>query len=128
MSAFSPYLEDKLLGVTLCGSVYTAPSTIYVGAATAVSGDAASVTEVNTGSYARQPALFNAPSSGSTANSGTLTFPEATADWGVCTHALIYDAISSGNLLYYGPFDASQNILSTYVLEIPAGALTVTLD
>jgi len=128
MVAFSNYLETGLLGVTLCHSVFTAPATIYIGLATSVTGDATSVTEVATGSYARQAALFDAPSSGACVNSADIVFPEATLDWGTLTNVLLFDASTSGNLLYYGPLSQSQAISSGMVFEIPDGSLIIGLD
>lgn len=128
MGAASDYLEAKLLGVTLCRSTFTAPTTVYAALATAVSGDATSVTEVSGSAYARQVALFTAPSGGSVNNSADVVFPEASGSWGTLTHVLLYDASSSGNLLYYGPLDTPQAITTGFVFEIPTGSLVVGVD
>lgn len=128
MTAFSNYLETKVLGVTLCRSVFTAPTTIYAALATAISADGDTVTEVSGGSYARVVALWNAPSSGACTNNGDIVWPEATAGWGTVTHVALYDASTTGNLLYYGPLTSSQAVNTGNVFEIPNGSLSVGLD
>lgn len=59
--------------------------------------------ELTGGSYARQSITFGSISAGSMDNDNTLTFsglPEST-----CTHFGIFDAVSGGNLLAYGPLE-----------------------
>ncbi len=128
MTAFSNYLEAKLLGCTLLGSAFTVPTTVYVGLATALSSDGDSITEVNTGSYARRPVTFGAPASGSVANSGNITFPQATVAWGNVTHVIIYDALSSGNPLYWSALDVARPVNVSDTLVLPSGALNINLD
>lgn len=128
MTAFTNYLETKLLGVTICGSVFTAPTTIYVGLATVLSTDGDVITEVNTGSYARRAVTFGAPTSGICLNSGTITFPQATADWGTVNYVVLYDASTSGNALYWSALLVPRPVITNDTLVFPASSLSVTLD
>lgn len=131
MTAFSNFLENKILDHTLRGSAgaYTAPTTIYVGLFTASPTDANSGTEVSGGSYARQAITFGtAAASGSISNTATVTFPTATASWGTITHIGLYDAVSAGNLLYWGAVTQSKTIASGDTFSITTGNLTITLD
>jgi hypothetical protein len=128
MTAFSNYLENKLLGVTILGSSFTAPTTIYVGLATALSTDGDLVTEVTGGSYTRRVGTFGAPAAGQSINSGNITFPQATANWGTVTHIVLYDAASSGNVLYWAALDVARPINTNDTLVLPTGSLSITLD
>ena len=105
MTAFSAFLEQNLLGVTLLGSSFTGPATVYLSLATSVASDGDSFTEVTTNlGYGRLPIDFSEPTSGpnfSCVNSAPVTFSAATTPWGVVTHFAIFDAeaIGSGNQL-----------------------------
>ena len=59
--------------------------------------------------------------------SADINFPQATGSWGTVTHIGIWDASSSGNMLYYTALDASKTIATGDILKIAAGSLTVTL-
>ena len=50
-----------------------------------------------------------------------------TADWGDVTHVALFDALSAGNLLFYGALSASQQVDSTHPLKIAAGDLDISL-
>lgn len=131
MTAFSNYLENKILDHTLRGAsgAYTAPTTIYVGLFTASPTDANSGTEVSGGSYARQSITFGtAASSGAISNTATVTFPTASANWGTITHIGLYDNSTSGNLMYWGAVTVSKTITTGDTFSIAIGNLTITLD
>lgn len=127
MSEMSNYLENALINVTLRATAFTAPTTIYVALYTTDPTDADTGTEVSGGSYARQSVTFAAPSNGVSASNATVTFPTASASWGTVTHIGLRDALTTGNLLYHTPLDASKTIGSGDVFQITSGSLTVTL-
>ena len=127
MAAMSNYLENALINATLRNTSYSSPSTVYVGLFTTDPTDAGTGTEVSGGSYARQSATFGAPSDGSSTTTGDITFPTATGNWGTVTHFGIYDASTSGNLLYHGALNNSKPIDTGDILKISTGNLTVTL-
>lgn len=124
----SNYLENALINVTLRGVAFTAPTTIYLGLFTTDPTDAGTGTEVSGGSYARRAITFNAPSNGVAASAADVLFPIATANWGTITHIGLYDASTSGNLLYHGQLTASKTIQTDDQFKIVAGDITVTLD
>lgn len=128
MTAFSNYLENALLNATLRNVAYTSAATVYVGLHTTATGDDDSGTQVSGSGYARTAATFSAPASGSTSNSATVTFPTATGSWGTVTHFGVYDAVSAGNLLYWGALTTSKTVDNGDVFTFPASNLTVTLD
>jgi len=128
MSELSNYLENALINVTLRATSYTAPTTVYVALFTTDPTDAGTGTEVSGGAYARTSITFGSPSNGVTTNSADVTFPTCTAAWGTVTHMGIYDASTSGNLLYHTPLDASKTVDSGDIFKISSGNLSVTLS
>jgi hypothetical protein len=127
MSEMSNYLENALINVTLRATAYTAPTTVYVALFTSDPTDAGTGTEVSGGAYARTAVTFAAPSNGVTTNSADVTFPTCTLAWGIVTHIGIYDALTSGNLLYHTPLDASKTVDTGDIFKISSGSLSVTL-
>lgn len=128
MSEMSNYLENALINGTLRATTYTAPSTVYVALFTSDPTDAGSGTEVSGGSYARQSATFGAPSNGASVTTADITFPTATGNWGTVGWIGIYDALTTGNLLYHTALDASKTIETGDIFKISAGNLSVTLS
>ena len=127
MSEMSNFLENALINATLRATTYTSVATVYVSLWTSDPTDAGSGTEVSGGSYARTAVTFGAPSNGVSLNSADVTFPTATASWGVVGWIGINDAASSGNLLYHSPLDTSKTIDSGDIFKISTGNLSVTL-
>jgi hypothetical protein len=127
MAEMSNFLENALINATLRNTTYTSVATVYVSLWTSDPTDAGSGTEVSGGSYARTAVTFGAPSNGVTLNSADVTFPTATASWGVVGWIGINDAATSGNLLYHSPLDTSKTIDSGDIFKISTGNLSVTL-
>ena len=127
MAEFSNYLENALINAVLRNTSYTSPTTVYVALFTSDPTDAGSGTEVSGGSYARTSATFGAPSDGVSVTTADVTFPQATASWGTVGWIGIYDASTSGNLLYHTPLDASKTIDTGDIFKIASGNLSVTL-
>ena len=128
MSAISNYLENALINATLRNTTYTSPAVVYAGLFTSDPTDAGSGTEVSGGSYARKAITFAAPSNGVTTNSAAACeFDQATGSWGTITHFGIFDALTSGNLLYHGALTTSKTIASGDVFKFPTSSVSVTL-
>jgi hypothetical protein len=128
MSAISNYLENALINATLRNTTYTSPATVYAGLFTSDPTDAGSGTEVSGGSYARKAITFAAPSNGVTTNSAAACeFDQATGSWGTITHFGIFDALTSGNLLYHGALTTSKTIASGDVFKFATSSVSVTL-
>ena len=146
MSAASNYTEDRTLDFWLKANSQssTAPATVYVGLFT--SDDSTGGTsdnleagvltnEVSTSgtAYVRQAVTFGTISNGSVSNSGNITFPTATSNWGTITHVAVMDTDSTsdsagaGNVLFYGALDTAREILTDDTFQITTGNLTVTL-
>lgn len=133
MSALSDYLENKLIAHIFRNTDYTRPANIYVALYTAAPNDAGGGTEVSGGSYARQAiptgasSGWDAESGGATANTATVTFPTATANWGTVTHVGLFDASTGGNLLMHGALASSQAVNNGNIFRFNAGDLDVSL-
>tara|TARA_B100001057_G_scaffold501218_1_gene622124 strand:- start:4795 stop:5205 length:411 start_codon:yes stop_codon:yes gene_type:complete len=135
MSAASDFLENELLDHVLRGSggAYTAPTTLYLALFTSDGGlennTSGSQTEITTSgsAYTRQSIAFANASSGSSANSGTVTFSAATANWGTVSHVAIMDASSGGNVLFHGAVTTSKTIETGDTFQVSASNLTISL-
>jgi hypothetical protein len=129
MADMSDYLEVKLLNETLNGVAFTAVNNPYISLHTADPTDAGTGAEVSGGSYARVASSFATASgtSGAVVTDATATFPTATANWGTVGWIGLWDAASSGNMLYHTALDASKTIDSGDIFKITAGNLSVTL-
>lgn len=145
MAGKSDYLENKFIDYLLRAQTFTAPATTYIALLTAAPTDAGGGTEVSGGSYARvavssslanwagtQSAGSTTASSGTggqTSNNAAITFPAPTANWGTVTHFGIYDASTSGNLLYWAALTASKTINNGDAApSFAIAALTITED
>ena len=129
-AVLSDYLETKILNHVLRNTAYTSPGTaIYIALHTADPSDAGTGTEVTGTSYARvQVTAWDAPASRATANTNAITWSAAGSNWGTVTHIGIWDASTTGNLLFYGALTASKSVASGTTFSISAGELDITLD
>lgn len=129
MAEMSDYLEVALLNATLNGVNFTGVNNPYVSLHTADPTDAGTGTEVSGGSYARTAASFATASgtSGQVATDADVTFPTATGSWGTVGWIGLWDAATSGNMLYHTALDASKTIDSGDIFKITSGNLTVEL-
>ena len=138
MSAASNYLENKLLDHTLkYGTApYTGVATLYLALFTNTSTNAAANLEAGTltdevstsgTAYARKAVTFASASSGTSATNATVTFDAATSTWGSITHVAVMDAVSSGNVLFYGAVTTAKTIESGDTFQVSSGNLTISL-
>lgn len=127
MSAISNYLENKLIDSTLRGISFTAPAQVYLGLFTTDPTDAGTGTEVAGAGYARRQITFGAPTDGAAVNNADVLFPVATASWGTIAYIGVYDALTGGNLLYYGSIVTSKTINLDDQLKVSTGDITITL-
>lgn len=126
MSAFSNYLENKVLDHVFGGVPYSAPATLYLALYTSDPGDDNSGTECSGTSYARQTVAFTVTND-TASNSAAVEFPVAGSSWGTITHVGILDALTTGNLLAHGALTASKAIASGDVFRVELGDLDITL-
>jgi hypothetical protein len=132
MSAMSTYLENALVNHVLRNTAYTSPgTTVYVGLIKyydAAVVEAGTLTqEASGGSYARvQVTAWDAASNGATQNTGAITFPTATGDWGGISGVIISDHASAGNVLLHGSLTSARDVKNGDVFKFNAGDLDVT--
>ena len=123
----SNYLENKVLDYVLRDQADWAPTAVYLALHTADPTDAGSGAECSGGSYARQAITFNA----APATAGTIdnSSAEECTNMPACTvtHIGIWDAASSGNLLFHGAVSASKTVTSGDTISLAAGSLDITL-
>ena len=137
MAGLTNYLEDKIVNHVFGSTTYTKPTNWYVGLLTATPSDSAAGTEVTGGSYARQVCAFTITGSGiaQAVNTSAITFPTATADWGIVGWVGIYDALSGGNLVAYQNLQQSDFSTSTTktindgdIFKFNASTIKIQLD
>jgi len=129
VNIMSDYLEGKFIDYVLRGGTFASPASVYLALFTATPSDAGGGTEVSGGAYARKQltGAFDAAASRTTSNTSVITFPTATAVWGLVTSVGIFDASSGGNLLFYGSFSSNLQVDTGDTLSIAAGALDISL-
>lgn len=113
----SLYLRGKLTDHTLRNVAYTSPTTVYVSLHTSdPTVNATAGTEISAAWYARQPITFAAQTvAGQTSNSATITYPSVETSAVTVTHFAIWDAVTLGNMLDFGPLSASKTFSITDV-------------
>ncbi len=110
IEGFTNFWEDELYDHTFRNLAAPAIGTMFVGLFTAAPGEAGGGTEVAVGAYARQSVAFTAPTDGAGSNSALISFPQATADWGLITHYALFDAVTAGNMIGHGPLAGAKKI------------------
>lgn len=135
MSAFSDYLEDKLLRHTLRGEPFVPPDKLYIGLFTSPTGDLDGVgSEVVGNGYVRIRVTFAEPTAGANggtfcANDSDLRSPQpSSAPWGSISHFALFDAIAGGNRLYHGPLVSMRLIETNDLFFVAKGDLSVNLS
>ena len=127
MSELSNFLENKFLDTTLKGGTAYNVTTPYLALFTSDPTDAGSGTECSWTNYARQSMAFGTISNGSVASTGEITFPAVVGSSVTVTHIGVYDAATSGNLLYHTALDVSKTLAATDTMSVAAGGVSVTL-
>lgn len=144
MSQLSNYLENKLIDHLLRGQQMVAPANVYIGLFTVAPSDAAGGTEVTGGGYTRatvasslanwagtQGAGTTVASSGTggqTSNNAQIAFPSPSGNWGNIVAFGVFDAVSGGNLLFYGTLGTPKTVNNGDAAPtFAAAALTFTL-
>lgn len=130
MSGFSTYLSAKIIDATLRNTGYTTPSNIYLALFSSDPTDENVTTnEVSGGWYARVNAgAWSDPSlTGATSNSDTLAYSAVTGVPVTVSHWGIYDALTSGYLMYSGEFSSPRTLNVGDVATLAPGDLNISL-
>lgn len=138
----SNYLESGILNHLFRTGTFSKPATLAIALCSGAPTDTglAGNELASAGAYARQllgPADANwsfvsqgAGGSGTTSNLSTITFPQATANWGTITHVAIMDSgvYGAGNMLMYDRLVASRTINTNDTFTFAIGDLAGFLD
>ena len=129
MAALSDHAEKLLLDFLMTTGTATRPTNWYIALYTGAPSDAGGGTEVSGAGYARQSVAFDAAASpgGTTSNSGDVSFTAVGGDYGTVTHMGIFDASSSGNLLWHGVLTASKTVEDGDTITFTAGNIDLTM-
>jgi hypothetical protein len=130
MASFSDYTENLVLNFLFTTNTATRPTAWYVGLFTGAPSDTGGGTEVSGSGYVRKvTGTITVSGTATTAtNSAAIEFAAASGgNWGTITHAAIFDAETSGNMLAWAPLTVSRTINDGDVFRIPASSLTITL-
>jgi hypothetical protein len=128
MGSFSDYLEDELLDHILGTGAWTPPTTVYLALSKADPTDAGSGLNEPGENYARKTIAFGAAASRSVTQSGTVTFDQATGNWGTITHYALMSAVTSGNMLAHGSLSASKEIVTGNTPSVAASEVVVSFN
>ena len=124
----SDYLELKFLDHFTGRASTTAPSAVYLGLAVGSIADNAGGTELSGSNYSRKAITFAVASGGAISSNASVEFDPATGSWGTVAYWGIWDASTSGNLLFHGAFTASKAIATGDILKVASGSLTISAD
>lgn len=129
MAALSDYAEKLLLDWMMTTGSATRPTVWYVALYTVAPSDSGGGTEVSGSGYSRKTVTFAAASSpgGTTSNTNTVTFTAAGGNWGTITHCGIFDALTSGNLLWHGALTASKLVNDGDSIQFAIGDMDLTI-
>jgi len=133
----SNYAETKTLDAWFGNTAIPSNATLYFALFSAAPGETGGGTELTGNAYARASLTnnstnFPAASAGapsSKQNATAITFPTVTtADWTGITGWAVFDALTTGNMLYYGTFAATQAVSVGQTASWAAAGLTFTED
>lgn len=129
--------EVRTLNWLFTAGAVTRPTAWFLGLSTTTPTDAGGNFTPPAAGYARVAATFAAGSDGGgnyVANTSVIEFPESTAAWGDLTYGGIFDALTAGNLIDYGPLRDSAGVVTPInvsigqIVRIPIGAFKVYCD
>lgn len=130
-------LEAAVLGHTLGFAAMTMPVSVFAGLCLAAPPPTAGTggTEIVGNGYQRMAVVFAliAPPPTIAANTPTIEFPVATADWGGIGFFEIWDALVGGTRLYWGPLvdpadgvtPITRTVLSGDIVRFTGGVIQV---
>ena len=140
MSALTEYLENKLIHHVFRNQAFTTPGTsVYVGLIAFYEANVletakttpAGGKELTGGAYARiqHTDWRDAHAVGTSRvidNNTAITFPTATADWGMVSGVFIADASTGGNILMHGALTTPRDVKDGDVFKFNANDLDIT--
>jgi hypothetical protein len=134
MAMTEPY-RNGLLNFLFRKETYTVPTTYYLAIST--TDTSTLVTEPTAGSYTRLPIENNTinwttATAGEISNAVVFRFQEAITAWNDPSTPIqywaIYNAQTSGDVIFNGRLSLARNVIATATLEIPVGGIKITLS
>lgn len=132
--AITYHQSNKILDYEFGNTSYTPVSTLYFGlSTTSISNGGSGASEPSVGAYARVAVAnsdktnWSLASNGSLSNTTTIQFPESTASWGIITHVFIADALTGGNILYFGTLSPNRTVAINTIVYFSASAVTISI-
>ncbi len=135
MANISNHLEEALLNHVMKNTAYTSPAAVYCGLVTSTASDA----DMEAGTLTNEITAY-------TGDRKAITFGTITQVGGAATvkntvaiefedmpavtvaYAIICDATTAGNILWWLPLDVNKTTNAGDTFRIPVDGLTVTLD
>jgi len=131
MSAFSNFMEAKIVDAFLRNTAYTPAVTVFMALFESAPGDAAAGVETIYTNYVRLPSTWTAlDANGQTKNAALLSFAangNAVASVAI-SHIVIFDALVGGNRLLHAALTSPKTLAPGDVLAFAANACVFTLD
>jgi hypothetical protein len=127
MSQLSDWAENATLDWLMGGATPTRPTARYLALFTAAPSDSGGGTEMSGGGYARQAVTCGAASGGTCSNTNAPSFTISGVDPNPFTHVGVFDALTSGNLIWHGALAASKDLGDGDTISFAAGELDFTL-
>jgi len=132
MALFSTACANKVLDHVVGKTTFTLPVACYVALYTVTPTAAGGGTEcTGVGNYARvavAAASWQAAASGATQNSAAIAFATcATTNWGTVLAFGIFDAITGGNFLTWGPISPEKSITIGDTASFAIGELDLAI-
>jgi len=131
MSAFSNYMEEKIVEHFLRNNTVASPTTVYMALFETDPGEDGLGTETAYSGYVRKASTWGAlDANGQTKNTNTLTFAANgnATDPVIIQYGAIYDAATGGNLLLKGILATPKTLEVGDVLAFGVGAVTLTVN
>lgn len=132
---FSNYLRNSIQNhIFLKEPLVIIPDSIYIGLSkTTPTPDGKNVTEPTGGGYSRlkfdrTSVDFTESENGVVKNKLRKNYNETTDAWGTCTHYVVFDNNTEGNLLWYGELTRARNIDVEMQVFIDANDLSFALE
>jgi hypothetical protein len=128
--AFSNYLEDEITGWINGTTFDAAPTSTFVQLYSQDPTEAGSPTGALYTRVAVAAGGWTRVTSGvaSLANTTAITITSSASSAATASHVAVFDAITSGNMLFYGALAASKVIASGDEVKFNAGAMVLTVN
>jgi hypothetical protein len=134
MSSLTNYGERLALDITTAAVGGNTPAaTRYVALYTVAPGEEGGGTELSGSGYVREQVIFTPASTDggtgvtSTSNFAEVLFDAATGSWGEIVAMAIFDASTSGNIIWYGTLTTPKTVGTGDQFRFANGAIVLTM-